>query len=83
MLRKACYGVAFLAVWMVSVGVTAGVLNALRASGNASSPAWTGHPNPSQTSATPPETFRGSSHLPSPGRCELIEPSSAPSVFDH
>jgi hypothetical protein len=46
MLKKVCYGVAFLTVWMVSVGVTAGVMDALRGSGNASGgPAWTGHPN--------------------------------------
>jgi len=45
MLKKVCYGVAFLLVWMVSVGVAAGVMDALQASGKASGPAWAGHPD--------------------------------------
>jgi hypothetical protein len=45
MVRKVCYGVAFLVVCMVSVAVTAGVTDALRASGKASGPAWIRHPN--------------------------------------
>src|ERR1700680_75241 len=45
MLKKVCYGVALLMTWMVSVGVTAGVMDALRASGKPSGQAWTGHPN--------------------------------------
>lgn len=45
MLKKFSYSVAFLAVSLVSIGVTAGVMGALGARGKGSGPAWTDHPN--------------------------------------
>lgn len=45
MFKKFCYGLAFLGLWMVSVGVTAGVMNALRAQDRKWAPVWVGHPD--------------------------------------